>query len=62
MSRLYISDTKYRDIADGNRRHPMSYNRLSTVSDTKYRDIADGNAVRLADEVKAASQIPSTAI
>ncbi|EKX89890.1 hypothetical protein HMPREF9997_01585 [Corynebacterium durum F0235] len=33
-----------------------------TMSDTKYRDIADGNSVRLADEVKAASQIPSTAI
>ena len=37
------SDTKYRDIADGNcRRKLLRY--LPLLSDTKYRDIADGNS------------------
>ena len=40
---INMSDTKYRDIADGNftaEGHPPI---VVDVSDTKYRDIADGN-------------------
>ena len=40
---LVGSDTKYRDIADGNNNvHPVRL-KFNYMSDTKYRDIADGN-------------------
>ena len=39
------SDTKYRDIADGNPQQPWGIATPSVLSDTKYRDIADGNTV-----------------
>ena len=39
------SDTKYRDIADGNYLTMLSANFFATSSDTKYRDIADGNVI-----------------
>ena len=37
-----MSDTKYRDIADGNCSDGRVLSRVAQ-SDTKYRDIADGN-------------------
>ena len=42
-----LSDTKYRDIADGNEMAFCPLSKTSPMSDTKYRDIADGNVVRL---------------
>ena len=39
------SDTKYRDIADGNLNSLAHAAMLIARSDTKYRDIADGNPV-----------------
>ena len=43
---VWVLETKYRDIADGNRRaaaeHPRAFARL----ETKYRDTADGNCLR----------------
>ena len=41
--RIFLSDTKYRDIADGNIIALMIMIPLRNMSDTKYRDIADGN-------------------
>ena len=38
-----LSDTKYRDIADGNFSNAAGFSELQMKSDTKYRDIADGN-------------------
>ena len=38
-----LSDTKYRDIADGNRAKSPQVKKTINGSDTKYRDIADGN-------------------
>ena len=40
---LVGSDTKYRDIADGNSSGVMLPETTFASSDTKYRDIADGN-------------------
>ena len=37
------SDTKYRDIADGNGKARSAKPHPIEESDTKYRDIADGN-------------------
>ena len=39
------SDTKYRDIADGNIHLPLYSPQVFQPSDTKYRDIADGNSM-----------------
>ena len=40
-----LSDTKYRDIADGNGRPDAAQSASVNSSDTKYRDIADGNSL-----------------
>ena len=40
---LAKSDTKYRDIADGNSLKTNRTGSSANRSDTKYRDIADGN-------------------
>ena len=60
---INMSDTKYRDIADGNftaEGHPPI---VVDVSDTKYRDIADGNGWEVVTPaLSAQGQIPSTAI
>ena len=40
---LVGSDTKYRDIADGNITRSRTESIAHFTSDTKYRDIADGN-------------------
>ena len=40
---LVGSDTKYRDIADGNKKTVAGILPWVEKSDTKYRDIADGN-------------------
>ena len=40
---LVGSDTKYRDIADGNKASKKAPRMVLKSSDTKYRDIADGN-------------------
>ena len=37
------SDTKYRDIADGNTDTTSTQDIVVRVLETKYRDIADGN-------------------
>ena len=44
---LVGSDTKYRDIADGNVCQPSVHSVPTAESDTKYRDIADGNLTLL---------------
>ena len=41
---LVGSDTKYRDIADGNLKPGLIAHDRCGGSDTKYRDIADGNS------------------
>ena len=41
----HSSDTKYRDIADGNPPSAVPRVHHRVKSDTKYRDIADGNAM-----------------
>ena len=56
------SDTKYRDIADGNRVHLDADGLFDNLSDTKYRDIADGNGLAPCMPAFQSSQIPSTAI
>ena len=43
MDNAVRSDTKYRDIADGNRKESPAGIDIFRLSDTKYRDIADGN-------------------
>ena len=45
-----LSDTKYRDIADGNFQEDVIDTFLKRESDTKYRDIADGNNGNVAHE------------
>ena len=63
VCRLSLSDTKYRDIADGNLVVGAVRGVLPGMSDTKYRDIADGNRlIKSAAPPRSASQIPSTAI
>ena len=59
----HVSDTKYRDIADGNHKKPTKGRVYHSPSDTKYRDIADGN-VCLIMKTSGSNmcQIPSTAI
>ena len=57
------SDTKYRDIADGNHKKPTKGRVYHSPSDTKYRDIADGNEITVHSHgLVCKSQIPSTAI
>ena len=58
------SDTKYRDIADGNLLVRVIVRMWTSMSsDTKYRDIADGNICKTCDFDRTLSgQIPSTAI
>ena len=60
---IWRSDTKYRDIADGNCLHECCA-RVVRQSDTKYRDIADGNFVPRVEVLRPCQvgQIPSTAI
>ena len=41
------SETKYRDIADGNRIYVNHFKLSGAWSETKYRDIADGNQTPL---------------
>ena len=41
--KIIKSDTKYRDIADGNKASDSGHRQRLAESDTKYRDIADGN-------------------
>ena len=60
---LVGSDTKYRDIADGNHKKPTKGRVYHSPSDTKYRDIADGNEITVHSHgLVCKSQIPSTAI
>ncbi len=60
---FFWSDTKYRDIADGNQDGRDKLPIKSRRSDTKYRDIADGNTPSGPGVgCGGAGQIPSTAI
>ena len=48
MAEIYLElgvlETKYRDIADGNKTRKFTVSRISLRLETKYRDIADGNS------------------